>query len=253
MIGEGQHVPDEYGTAGYRRVMLKLSGEVLAGEKGIGIDTGVVALIASQVAETALATGVQIALVVGGGNYFRGRELSEAGMDRGRADYLGMLGTVMNCLALQDFIEKRGVETRVQTAITMGQVAEPYIPRRAVRHLEKGRIVIFGAGLGQPFFSTDTTAAQRALEVGAQAVLMGKQGVDGVYDADPNLNPNAVRFDSLSYSEFLSRGLKVADATAISLCRDNLLPIVVFDLLTEGNIGRAVRGEKIGTVIGAEV
>ncbi|HEX3828022.1 MAG TPA: UMP kinase [Sporichthyaceae bacterium] len=253
MIGEGQHVPDEYGTAGYRRVMLKLSGEVLAGEKGIGIDTGVVALIASQVAETALATGVQIALVVGGGNYFRGRELSEAGMDRGRADYMGMLGTVMNCLALQDFIEKRGVETRVQTAITMGQVAEPYIPRRAVRHLEKGRIVIFGAGLGQPFFSTDTTAAQRALEVGAQAVLMGKQGVDGVYDADPNLNPNAVRFDSLSYSEFLSRGLKVADATAISLCRDNLLPIVVFDLLTEGNIGRAVRGEKIGTVIGAEV
>jgi uridylate kinase len=166
---------------------------------------------------------------------------------------MGMLGTVMNCLAMQDFIEKQGVETRVQTAITMGQVAEPYIPRRAVRHLEKGRIVIFGAGLGQPFFSTDTTAAQRALEVGCQAVLMGKQGVDGVYDADPKTNPNAVRYDSLTYSEFLARGLKVADATAISLCRDNALPIVVFDLRTEGNIGKAVRGEKIGTVIGAEI
>jgi uridylate kinase len=237
----------------FRRVMLKLSGEVLAGPKGIGVDPAVVQLIARQVAEVARESGVQIALVIGGGNYFRGKELSEAGMDRGRADYMGMLGTVMNCLAMQDFIEKQGVETRVQTAITMGQVAEPYIPRRAVRHLEKGRIVIFGAGLGQPFFSTDTTAAQRALEVGAQAVLMGKQGVDGVYDADPKTNPNAVRFDSLTYSEFLARGLKVADATAISLCRDNALPIVVFDLLTEGNIGRAVRGEKIGTVIGAEI
>ena len=237
----------------FRRVMLKLSGEVLAGPKGIGVDPAVVQLIARQVAEAARDTGVQIALVIGGGNYFRGKELSEAGMDRGRADYMGMLGTVMNCLAMQDFIEKQGVETRVQTAITMGQVAEPYIPRRAVRHLEKGRIVIFGAGLGQPFFSTDTTAAQRALEVGCQAVLMGKQGVDGVYDADPKTSPNAVRFDSLTYSEFLARGLKVADATAISLCRDNALPIVVFDLLTEGNIGRAVRGEKIGTVIGAGI
>jgi uridylate kinase len=237
----------------FRRVMLKLSGEVLAGPKGIGVDPTVVRLIARQVADVARETGVQIALVIGGGNYFRGKELSEAGMDRGRADYMGMLGTVMNCLAMQDFIEKQGVETRVQTAITMGQVAEPYIPRRAIRHLEKGRIVIFGAGLGQPFFSTDTTAAQRALEVGCQAVLMGKQGVDGVYDADPKTTPNAVRFDSLTYSEFLARGLKVADATAISLCRDNALPIVVFDLLTEGNIGRAVRGEKIGTVIGAEI
>jgi uridylate kinase len=233
--------------------MLKLSGEVLAGPKGIGVDPAVVRLIARQVAEVARETGVQIAVVIGGGNYFRGKELSEAGMDRGRADDMGMLGTVMNCLAMQDFIEKQGVETRVQTAITMGQVAEPYIPRRAVRHLEKGRIVIFGAGLGQPFFSTDTTAAQRALEVGCQAVLMGKQGVDGVYDADPKTNPNAVRYDSLTYSEFLARGLKVADATAISLCRDNALPIVVFDLLTEGNIGKAVRGEKIGTVIGAEI
>jgi uridylate kinase len=232
--------------------MLKLSGEVLAGEKGIGVDPLVVRLIARQIADAA-RTGAQIAVVVGGGNYFRGRELSEAGMDRGRADYMGMLGTVMNTLALQDFVEKEGVETRVQTAITMGQVAEPYIPRRAIRHLEKGRIVIFGGGLGAPFFSTDTTAAQRALEVGAQAVLMGKQGVDGVYDADPKLHPEAVRFDHLSYSEFLTRGLKVADATAIALCRDNNLPIVVFDLLAEGNIGRAVRGEKIGTLIGGEL
>jgi uridylate kinase len=236
----------------FRRVMLKLSGEVLAGEKGIGVDPFVVRLIARQIAEAA-RTGVQIAVVVGGGNYFRGRELSDAGMERGRADYMGMLGTIMNCLALQDFIEKAGVETRVQTAITMGQVAEPYIPRRAIRHMEKGRIVIFGGGLGAPFFSTDTTAAQRALEVGAQAVLMGKQGVDGVYDADPKFHPEAVRFDHLSYSEFLTRGLKVADATAIALCRDNNLPIVVFDLLAEGNIGRAVRGEKIGTLIGGDL
>ncbi|WP_019876452.1 UMP kinase [Sporichthya polymorpha] len=232
--------------------MLKLSGEVLAGEKGIGVDPLVVRLIARQIAEAA-RTGVQIAVVLGGGNYFRGKELSLAGMDRSRADYMGMLGTIMNCLAVQDFIEKQGVETRVQTAITMGQVAEPYIPRRAVRHMEKGRIVIFGGGLGAPFFSTDTTAAQRALEVGAQAVLMGKQGVDGVYDADPKHHPEAVRFDHLTYSEFLTRGLKVADATAIALCRDNSLPIVVFDLLAEGNIGRAVRGEKIGTLIGGEI
>jgi len=238
---------------GYRRVLLKLSGEVLAGGRGAGVDAGVVALIARQVADVVRRAGVQLAVVVGGGNYFRGQELSQAGMDRGRADYMGMLGTVMNCLALQDFIEKQGVETRVQTAITMGQVAEPYIPRRAVRHLEKGRIVIFGAGLGAPFFSTDTTAAQRALEIGAQAVLMGKQGVDGVYDADPKTHPDAVKFDRLSYSDYLARGLRVADATAISLCRDNDLPIVVFDLLTEGNIARAVRGEKIGTVVGPGV
>ncbi len=243
---------DPNSAGSFRRVMLKLSGEVLAGEKGIGVDPLVVRLIARQIAEAA-QTGVQIAVVVGGGNYFRGKELSVAGMDRGRADYMGMLGTVMNTLALQDFVEKAGVETRVQTAITMGQVAEPYIPRRAIRHLEKGRIVIFGGGLGAPFFSTDTTAAQRALEVGAQAVLMGKQGVDGVYDADPKLFPEAVRFDHLSYSEFLTRGLKVADATAIALCRDNNLPIVVFDLLAEGNIGRAVRGEKIGTLIGGDL
>jgi uridylate kinase len=165
---------------------------------------------------------------------------------------MGMLGTVMNCLALQDFLEKQAVDTRVQTAITMGQVAEPYIPRRAMRHLEKGRVVIFGAGAGMPYFSTDTVAAQRALEIGAEALLMGKKGVDGVYDSDPKSNPDAVRFDQLTYDEFLSRGLKVADATAISLCRDNSLPVVVFNLTGEGNIARAVNGEKIGSVIGPD-
>jgi uridylate kinase len=169
-------------------------------------------------------------------------------MDRGRADYMGMLGTVMNCLALQDFLEKAGVETRVQTAITMGQVAEPYIPRRAIRHLEKGRVVIFGAGLGAPFFSTDTCGAQRALEVGAEVFLMAK-AVDGVYDDDPRTNPTATRFDRISYSEVVERGLRVADATAFTLCRDNDLPIVVFDLLVDGNIARAVRGESIGTLV----
>jgi uridylate kinase len=169
-------------------------------------------------------------------------------MERARADYMGMLGTVMNCLALQDFCEKAGIDTRVQTAITMGQVAEPYIPRRAMRHLEKGRVVIFGAGLGQPYFSTDTTAAQRALEIGAEVVLMAK-GVDGVYNDDPRLNPKAVKYDQLTPAEVLAKGLKVADATAISLCQDNQLPIVVFNLLVNGNIARAVRGESIGTLI----
>jgi len=187
-------------------------------------------------------------VVVGGGNFFRGAELQQRGMERNRADYMGMLGTVMNCLALQDFLEKLGIETRVQTAITMGQVAEPYIPRKAERHLEKGRVVIFGAGSGMPYFSTDTVAAQRALEVGAEALLMGKQGVDGVYDSDPKKNPDAVKFDQLSYDDFLARGLRVADATAISLARDNALPIVIFGL-EEGNIARVIHGEKIGTVV----
>jgi uridylate kinase len=228
-------------------VLLKLSGEAFAGGHGLGVDPDTVSTLARQIAEV-VATGTQVAVVIGGGNYFRGAELSQRGMDRSRADYMGMLGTVMNCLALQDFLEKVGVETRVQTAIAMGQVAEPYVPRRAMRHLEKGRVVIFGAGLGAPFFSTDTCAAQRALEIGAEVVLMAK-GVDGVYDADPKTHPDAVRFDALSYAEVLARGLKVADATAISLCMDNDLPIVVFDLLTEGNIARAVRGEKIGTVV----
>ena len=231
----------------YGRVLLKLSGEAFAGNGGLGVDPDVVSTIARQVGDV-VASGTQVAVVIGGGNYFRGAELSQRGMDRSRADYMGMLGTVMNCLALQDFLEKRGVETRVQTAITMGQVAEPYVPRRAIRHLEKGRVVIFGAGLGAPYFSTDTTAAQRALEVSADVVLMAKS-VDGVYDDDPKKNPQAVRFERLSFDEALSRGLKVADATAFSLCRDNQLPIIVFDLLREGNIARAVRGEKIGTLV----
>ncbi len=235
---------------GWHRVLLKLSGEAFAGGQGLGVDPDVVASIAAQIADV-VRHGTEVAVVIGGGNYFRGALLSERGMDRARADYIGMLGTVMNCLALQDFCEKAGVETRVQTAITMGQVAEPYVPRRAIRHLEKGRVVIFGAGMGLPYFSTDTTAAQRALEIGAQVVLMAK-GVDGVYDSDPRTNPNAVRFDRLTPSEVLSRNLKVADATAISLCQDNDLPIVVFNLLVEGNIARAVRGETIGTLVSTD-
>lgn len=232
---------------GWKRVLLKLSGEAFAGGGGLGVDPDIVASIARQIASV-VRSGTQVAVVIGGGNYFRGAQLSERGMDRARADYMGMLGTVMNCLALQDFCEKAGVETRVQTAIAMGQVAEPYVPRRAIRHLEKGRVVIFGAGLGQPYFSTDTTAAQRALEVGAEVVLMAK-AVDGVYDADPRTHPDARRFDVLTPAEVLQRNLKVADATAISLCQDNNLPIVVFNLLTEGNIARAVRGERIGTLV----
>ena len=233
--------------SGWGRVLLKLSGEAFAGGGDLGVDPDVVSSIARQIAGI-VRGGTQVAVVIGGGNYFRGAQLSQRGMDRARADYMGMLGTVMNCLALQDFLEKQDVDTRVQTAITMGQVAEPYVPRRAIRHLEKGRVVIFGAGLGAPYFSTDTTAAQRALEVGADIVLMAK-AVDGVYDADPRSDPKARRFERLSYDEVLARDLKVADATAISLCRDNDLPILVFDLLVEGNIARAVRGERIGTLI----
>ena len=236
-------------SSSYSRVVLKLSGEAFAGGGGMGVEPATVQRIARQIAEV-VRGGVQVAVVVGGGNYFRGAELTQKGLDRNRSDYMGMLGTVINCLALQDFLEKQGIETRVQTAIAMWQVAEPYVPRRAVRHLEKGRVVIFGAGLGVPFFSTDTCAAQRALETGAQCVLMAKQ-VDGVYDDDPRSNPDAVKFDALSYGEVLERRLKVADATAISLCMDNGMPIVVFDLLREGNIARAVAGEKIGTLISA--
>ena len=237
------------GTRGsYRRVLLKLSGEVFGGEKGIGVDPDVLADVAKQI-HAVVREGVQIAIVVGGGNFFRGAELSERGMERSRADYMGMLGTVMNCLALQDFLEKEGVDTRVQTAITMGQVAEPYVPRRAIRHLEKGRVVIFGAGAGMPFFTTDTVAAQRALEVGAEVLLLAKSGVDGVYNADPRKDPSATKYDTISYDEVLQKSLAVADAAAFSLCRENSLPIVVFDLMTAGNIGRAVRGEKIGTLV----
>lgn len=232
----------------YSRVLLKLSGEVFGGGAGIGVDPDVVQGIAAQIADVA-RSGVEIAIVVGGGNYFRGAELQQRGMDRSRADYMGMLGTVMNCLALQDFLEKEGVDTRVQTAITMGQVAEPYVPRRAIRHLEKGRVVIFGAGAGMPFFTTDTVAAQRALEVGAEVLLLAKSGVDGVYNADPRKDSTATKFDTISYDEVLQKSLAVADAAAFSLCRENSLPIVVFDLMTAGNIGRAVRGEKIGTLV----
>jgi uridylate kinase len=228
--------------------VLKLSGEAFAGGKGLGIDPDTVSHMAREIRDT-VRLGVQVAVVVGGGNMFRGATLSSrGGMDRGRADYMGMLGTVINCLALQDVLEKHGVETRVQTAITMGQVAEPYIPRRAIRHLEKGRVVIFGAGLGAPFFSTDTCAAQRALEIGAQAVLKGTQ-VAGVFDADPRETPDASMFHTLDYSEVLRLGLKFMDATAVSLCMDNDLPIVVFDLMVKGNVVRAVQGERIGTLI----
>jgi uridylate kinase len=233
----------------WTRVLVKLSGEAFAGGEPLGIDAATVANIAAQLAEVA-ATGVEVAVVVGGGNMFRGQQLAAEGMDRSRADYMGMLATVINCLALQDFLEKAGVETRVQSAIAMGQVAEPYVPRRAIRHLQKGRVVIFGAGLGAPFFSTDTTAAQRALEIGCEVVFKATQ-VDGIYDADPRTHPDAVRYDQVSYNEVLAKGLKVMDATAISLCMDNALPIVVFDLGVTGNIARAVRGEKIGTLVHA--
>ncbi|MFL6024566.1 MAG: UMP kinase [Marmoricola sp.] len=231
----------------YKRVLLKLSGEVFGGGK-VGVDPDVVATIAREIASVQ-RTGCQLAVVTGGGNFFRGAELQQRGMDRARADYMGMLGIVMNCLALQDFLEKEGVETRVQTAITMGQVAEPYIPRRAIRHLEKGRVVIFGAGAGMPYFSTDTVAAQRALETKCEVVLMGKNGVDGVYNADPRTNPDAVKYDHVTFQEALQQGLKVADATAFALCMENELPMIVFGMEPEGNILKVVEGEKIGTLV----
>jgi uridylate kinase len=234
-------------AGGWSRVLLKLSGEAFAGGGGLGVDPDTVQNIAKQIADI-VRNGTQVAIVIGGGNYFRGAQLSERGMDRARADYMGMLGTVMNCLALQDFLEKEGCPTRVQTAIAMGQVAEPYVPLRAIRHLEKGRVVVFGAGLGAPYFSTDTCAAQRALETGAEIVLMAK-GVDGVYDSDPKTNPDAKMIEEISHDEVLGRNLKVADATAISLCRDNNLPIHVFNLLVDGNIARAVAGDHIGTFV----
>jgi uridylate kinase len=235
--------------AEYRRVLLKLSGEVF-GAGSLGLDPDVVASLAAQIAAVT-REGVQVAVVVGGGNFFRGAELQTRGFDRARADYMGMLGTVLNCLALQDFLEQRDVDTRVQTAITMGQVAEPYIPRRAIRHLEKGRVVIFGAGLGAPYFSTDTTAAQRALEIKADVVLMSKNGVDGVYTADPRTDPNASKLEEITYAEALRQGLKVVDATAFSLCMDNKLPMIVFGMEGEGNVTRAIRGERIGTLVTA--
>jgi len=233
----------------YKRVLLKLSGEVFGGGK-VGVDPDVVAGIAREIASVQRA-GFEVAVVTGGGNFFRGAELQQRGMDRARADYMGMLGIVMNCLALQDFLEKEGIETRVQTAITMGQVAEPYIPRRAIRHLEKGRVVIFGAGAGMPYFSTDTVAAQRALETKCEVVLMGKNGVDGVYSADPRQDPNATKYETVTFQEVLQKGLKVADATAFALCMENDLPMIVFGMEPEGNILKVVQGEKIGTLVGA--
>jgi uridylate kinase len=233
----------------FRRVVLKLSGENFGGGQ-LGVDPDVVQSFARQIA-TVVRTGVQIAVVVGGGNFFRGVELQTRGMDRPRADYMGMLGTVMNCLALQDFLEKEGIDTRVQTAIHMAQVAEPYIPRRAIRHLEKGRVVIFGAGAGMPYFSTDTVSAQRALEIHADVVLKSTNGVDGVYTADPRVDPTARKLDTVTFGEALRQGLRVADAAAFSLCMENSLPMLVFGAEGEDTIVKAVRGEKIGTLITA--
>jgi uridylate kinase len=232
-----------------RRVVLKLSGEVFGGGK-IGVAPDVVAELARQIAHV-VQRGTQVAVVVGGGNFFRGAELEKRGMDRSRADYMGMIATVMNCLALQDFLEKAGIDTRVQTAITMAQVAEPYIPRRAIRHLEKGRVVIFGAGAGMPYFSTDTVAAQRALEIHADLVLMSKNGVDGVYTADPRTDPTAVKLDTVTFSDALREGLRVVDAAAFSLCMENRLPMLVFGAEGEDTIIRAVSGDQIGTLITA--
>jgi uridylate kinase len=231
----------------YKRILLKLSGEALMGEAGFGIDAAVASRIAEELQEVH-GLGVEVAVVIGGGNIFRGLSARARKMDRVAADHMGMLATVINALALQDSLEKAGVPTRVQTAIQMAQVAEPYIPLRAIRHLEKGRIVIFAAGIGRPFFSTDTTAAQVGLEIHAEAILKGTK-VDGVYDSDPLKNPDAVRFETLEYIEVLKRGLQVMDATAISLCMENRLPILVFDFGVEGNIKRAVLGEPIGTLV----
>jgi uridylate kinase len=238
-----------------RRVLLKLSGEAFGGGM-LGVNPDIVSGIAREIAAAAPKNasdsgGVEVAVVVGGGNFFRGAELSQRGMDRGRADYMGMLGTVMNALALQDFLEQAGAQVRVQSAIAMTQVAEPYIPLRAERHLEKGRVVIFGAGAGLPYFSTDTVSAQRALEIGADAVLVAKNGVDGVYDDDPRTNPKAKKLDQISYQEALVQGLKVVDSTAFSLCMDNGMPMVVFGMEPAGNITKALEGKRLGTLVTA--
>jgi uridylate kinase len=228
-----------------RRVLLKLSGEAFGGG-GLGINPDVVSAVAKKIADA--AKDVEIAIVVGGGNFFRGAELSNRGMDRGRADYMGMLGTVMNALALQDFIEQAGADVRVQTAISMAQVAEPYLPLRAIRHLEKGRIVVFGAGVGLPYFSTDTVAAQRALEIDADEVLVAKNGVDGVYSSDPHKNPEAKKLVEINYQDALVQGLKVVDSTAFSLCMDNKMPMRVFGM---DNISAALLGGEVGTRVRA--
>jgi uridylate kinase len=231
----------------YRRILLKLSGEALAGQAGYGIDTDVLKLLASEIREIQ-QQGVQISVVLGGGNIFRGIKGATEGMDRASADYMGMLATVLNCLALQDVLEQQGVHTRVQSAIEMQELAEPYIRRRAIRHLEKDRVVIFGGGTGNPYFTTDTTAALRAMEVGAEVVLKATK-VDGIYDSDPKKNPDAKRFESLTYLDVLQKGLKVMDSTAISLCMDNHLPIIVFDMNHTGALKRIVAGEHVGTLV----
>lgn len=234
----------------YRRVLLKLSGEALQGDQGYGISLPVIESIAAQIGEVH-GLGVQLAVVIGGGNIFRGLKAAAQGMDRASADYMGMLATVMNALALQAACEDAGVHTRVMTALEIREVAEPYIRRRAIRHLEKGRVVVFGAGTGSPFFTTDTAAALRAIEVGAEIILKGTK-VDGVYDSDPMVNPAAKKYDRLTYIDVLQQNLKVMDLTAISMCRDNGLPIVVFDLNQRGNIRRVICGEAIGTVVAPE-
>ncbi|NMA61619.1 MAG: UMP kinase [Firmicutes bacterium] len=236
--------------AKYQRVLLKLSGEALGGDH-YGINPEVVGVIADEVTKV-MELGVQVAIVVGGGNIWRGATGSAKGMDRTTADYMGMLATVINALALQDALEERGMPTRVQTAIEMRQIAEPYIRRRAVRHLEKGRIVIFASGTGNPYFSTDTTAALRALEIEAEVILMAKRGVDGVYDSDPRNNPNATRYETITYLDVLSQNLGVMDSTATSLCMDNDIPIIVFNFDEPGSIEKAICGEKIGTFVGGE-
>ncbi|CYU95402.1 uridylate kinase [Streptococcus suis] len=232
----------------YERILIKLSGEALAGERGVGIDLKTVQEMAKEIQEVA-ESGIQIALVIGGGNLWRGEPAAEAGMDRVQADYTGMLGTVMNALVMADSLKQLGVDTRVQTAIAMQSVAEPYIRGRALRHLEKGRIVIFGAGIGSPYFSTDTTAALRATEIEADAILMAKNGVDGVYNADPKKDANAVKFNELTHREVISRGLKIMDATASTLSMDNDIDLVVFNMNEPGNIKRVVFGEPIGTTV----
>lgn len=231
----------------YSRILLKLGGEMFGGGS-VGLDPDVVAQVARQIAEV-VRSGVQVAVVIGGGNFFRGAQLQQRGMERTRSDYMGMLGTVMNALALQDFLEQAGAEVRVQSAISMTQVAEPYIPLRAIRHLQKGRVVVFGAGAGLPYFSTDTVAAQRALEILADEVLVAKNGVDGVYTTDPKKDPAATKYEKLTYQEALVKGLKVVDSTAFSLCMDNKMPMVVFGMEPAGNVTKAIQGKRIGTLV----
>ncbi|MCD8199935.1 MAG: UMP kinase [Coriobacteriaceae bacterium] len=234
----------------YHRILLKLSGEALEGDRGYGIDPAVIDEVAEQIKEI-VNDGIEVAIVIGGGNIFRGLAASANGMDRAQADYIGMLATVMNALALQEGLERAGVFTRVQSAINMQEVAEPYIRRRAIRHLEKGRVVIFAGGTGNPYFTTDTTAALRACEIGAEAILKATK-VDGVYDSDPETNPDAKRFDEISYMDMLEQELHVMDSTATSLCMDNDLPIIVFDLNKKGNIARVLKGEHVGTIVEAQ-